>query len=241
MISGFSFGHNLIEAGYPFIEAIRAVQPFVEELVFVDMESTDDTRNVLQRLGVRILDSPWVCNEKPMNVAFRRHTECQGDTIIMFEADEVFDWTLLSTIAHMVQDAPLDLRVWRLQVSENFQRVKWYPHPVHRVFPRGGGSYVENPVIAPESIPVIPNDHGFLWDCSGCFRDNWKTRRRNHQAVWGAPRDVGVPAHFLEPTEIGDIDKWLAQPHWEWRNTPLAIPKILEPLVGMTSYRMSGR
>ena len=60
MISGFTFVHNGIEGGYPFMEAVRAVQPFVDEVVAVDAESTDGTREALARLPfVRVVDGPW--------------------------------------------------------------------------------------------------------------------------------------------------------------------------------------
>lgn len=238
MISSFTLVHDAILGGYPIAEAIAAVRPFVDEVVAVDMSSTDDTRALLERCADVVLDSPWDCNEKPMNVAFRLHTKCKGDTIIMHEADEVYDWTLVSTIAHLVKDAPLDLRVWRLQVAQNGQYLQWAPHPVHRVFPKGGGTYLDNPVLGGEDIPVIPPDQGYLWDLTCWFRDCYQARRKAHGECFGPQRNVLAREHFLLPAEVNDKTLWelLASPHWEAKASPFNLPKIVIPLVGMTRY-----
>jgi len=41
-VSGFTFGHNLVEGGYPLVEALLSVYPYVSEMVAVDIESTDN-------------------------------------------------------------------------------------------------------------------------------------------------------------------------------------------------------
>jgi hypothetical protein len=242
-ISGFTFCHNAIEGGYPVKEAVMAVHPFADEVVAVDMESTDGTRALLESLPCRVLDSEWGEDnwkldrgDQVLVKAFRKHLECAGDAIILFEADEVWDWTLLREAVRLVRAGVPDLAVHRLQLSQNFQRCQWYPHTVHRVFPKGGGSYEQNPVKHPAWVPVLGPEHGFVWDVSGCFRDCWAARRRNQGELWGGARALRVAQHFAEPNEYADEAAFLAEPQWEWGRSPFALPKCLERHVGKTRY-----
>jgi len=237
-VSAFTFVHNSLLGGYPVAEAIAAVRPFVDEVVAVDMASTDGTRALLERHADEVYESPWDCEGKPMDRAFLLHVRCAGDTILMFEADEIFDPRLAETCCRMARQGPLDLRVWRVQVSQNGQRLAWAPHPVHRVFPRGVGTYLENPVVAPDNIPVVPPEHGYLWDLTAWFRDCWRDRRRAHSEVWGRQRNVMPREHFLQSAELDDagMEAALAEPHWEAKASPFALPDVVKLLVGMTRY-----
>ena len=243
MISGFSFIHNAITGGYPIVEAVRAVQPYVDEVVVVDMASTDGTRDVLQALGVRILDGEWGNQAgETLKRAHSRHTECHGDVIIHFEGDEVYDPYLVWWLIELIEQGQRDIAVWRLQVEQNFQRIRWYPEPVHRVFPRG--SVIKEGHTTdrhPESIKAMP-DCGFLWDCTNCFRDNWRARVKAQAELWDeASAYRAVQVHFSYPIELQGkrmLDAFLNQPHWEWTHTPLAIPDNLRHLVGMTKYEV---
>ena len=243
-ISGFCFVHDALAGGYPVDCAIRAVQPFVDEVVAVDMESTDGTRELLGRLPCRVLDSEWgednwkqERGDQVLVKAFRRNVECQGDVIVMFEADEVYDWTLLQEVVRLVRaEGKRDLVVWRLQLEQNFQRCRWWPRTVHRIFPKGEGSYDLNPVFHGAGIEAVGPEHGFLWDVAACFRDNWAARRRNQAELWRESRNLRVAQHFAEPNEYQDEAAFLAEPQWTWTRTPFAIPKVLEPHVGRTRY-----
>jgi hypothetical protein len=239
-ISGFTFVHNGFEGGYPFREAVRAVLPFVDEVVAVDAASDDGTREALLKLGCRVLDAEW--GDRAGETLARLHAmnaECRGDVVLHFEADEVWDWGLASEAVHRVmQGQGQDFAVLRLQVEQNFQRVRWYPWPVHRVFPRGSVRKVGETTDRAGEATLIGAAHGFVWDCTNCFRDNWVARLRNQSALRGGePLNLlAVPGHANEPVRADDVEAFLAQPHWEWKGTPLAVPPLLRPLVGMTRY-----
>lgn len=240
MISGFSFIHNAIAGGYPIVEAVRAVQPHVDEVVVVDCASTDGTRDVLQALGVRILDGEWGNQAgETLKQAHARHTECQGDVILHFEADEVYDPRLVIRIVELVDQGHQDIAVQRIQVEQNFQRVRWYPELVHRVFPRGSVIKVGHTTNMHRLASTIGMNFGFLWDVTNCFRDNWRARIKAQAELWEEePAYRVVPFHFKEPIRMdeADLDLFLSQPHWEWTATPMAIPENLRHLVGMTKY-----
>lgn len=240
-ISGFTFGHNLIEGGYPILEAVNAVRPYVDEVVAVDIESTDDTPRILRRICNRVLTSTWDGRDTTPR-AFLKHVECNGDIIIFFEADEVYDDKLLSEALWAIERGHFNLGVWRIQLSQNFQRCRQYPIPVHRIFPKGGGSYHLHPTNLPENsrseITIMPQSAGYLWDCSNVFRDNWLQRKKNQAEIWGEPRHLMVAGHFTEPNEISEAEELerLNEEHWTWTHTPFNLPEVLRPLVGRTKY-----
>ena len=243
MISGFTWVHDGISGGYPFVEAISAVRPYVDEVVAVDAESTDDTRRVLDKLCETVLTSPWSGRDTSSN-AFLKHLECKGDTIIFFEADEVYDEGLLKEIVWYLARGASHLAVYRLQLEQNFQRCREYPIPVHRIFPKGQGTYHLHPTIYPKNlnVQIIPAaGNGYLWDCSGNFRDNWVQRKRNQSQIWGDPRHLMVSGHFAEPNEISEVREMimLDEPHWTWTETPFKIPQILRKHLGQTKYEVT--
>lgn len=238
-VSGFTFVHNALEGGYPIQEAIQVVEPIVEEMVVVDMQSTDGTRDILEAFGCRILNGVW--NGKAGETLAQAHAlyrECRGDIIIHFEADEVWDPFLLGHCLKYIRAGRSDLTVWRLQVEQNFQRIRWYPELVHRVFLRDSGTVKVGHTTNrhEEAISLRPED-GFLWDCTNCFRDNWKARIEAQAELWAEdPQFRRVPLHFSEAVQPQNLEEFLSQSHWTWKATPLAIPEILKPLVGMTRY-----
>lgn len=240
-ISGFTFGHNLITGGFPFVEAISAVKPYVDELIAVDIESTDGTKDVLLKLCDKVLTSPWGGRDTTPN-AFLKHVECSGEVIIFFEADEVYDDSLLKAVKWMIGAGHTNLGVYRLQLEQNFQKCRQYPLPVHRIFTKGAGTYHVHPTIYPENaripLEVIPPEFGYLWDCSNVFRDNWQQRKATQSEIWGEPRHLMVAEHFTEAVEISqeeEIER-LKAPCWEWVSTPFNVPTILKPLIGKTKY-----
>lgn len=237
-ISGFTFGHNLVEGGFAFVEAILSVYPYVSEMVSVDIESTDNTRHVFEQLGCRILDGK-LNGTDTVNDAFKLHTACQGDLIIFFEADEVFDERPLDAISWAIDRGKRDIAVYRIQVTQNFQRIREYPIPVHRIFPNGGGSYVQHPTRLPDyPVHVLPPGAGYLWDCSNVFVGNWKTRKANQAKFFGQPRNIYVPGHFTEHFEFwsNQEDEELRADYWRWATSPFKLPDILRPLVGQAVY-----
>lgn len=240
-VSGFSFVHNALTGGLPIIEAVEAIRDYVDDITIVDMQSTDQTPQILRKLGVRVVESPWPWGDNPrdtLHIAFQKHIACGGEVIIFFEADEVYEDRLLQAIRWQIERGQRDIAVWRLQLEANFQRCRWYPVPVHRVFPKGGGSYIEHPTHCPDHAHILPPAAGFLWDISNCFRDNWFGRKHNQSEIFGEPRSLMVPEHFTEPVEISMVEEEvrLGEAYWQWTETPFAIPNVLRPLVGVTNY-----
>jgi len=258
-ISGFTFIHNAIKSGYPIIEAIRAVQPYVDEICVVDMQSTDSTRQVLEQLANSCVDGgkrPTTCDCAPIKIldgywgnqagetlrqAHSMYKHCSGDIIIHFEGDEVYEPELLENIIYLIAQGVKDIAVHRLQLEQNFQRCRWYPEPVHRVFSRLSHTRKEGHITDRHGqATVLGPDNGYLWDITNCFRDNWLYRVRKQAELWNKePQYIMTPIHSCLPADLSEIDaqRWLyGGRHWEWTSTPFAIPDILKPLVGKVKY-----
>ena len=258
-VSGFTFIHNAIESGYPIIEAIRAVQPYVDEIVIVDCISTDGTGKLLEQLKsqslmvqksdnkyfetpIRIIPGLWGNQAgETLRQAHAKYIECTGDVIIHFEGDEVYSPELIENIIHLIGQGVHDISVHRLQLEQNFQRCRWYPEPVHRVFPRLSHTRKEGHTTGRHELAtVLPPESGLLWDITNCFRDNWLNRVNKQAELRAAePQYLMVPLHAIHKAELNEIEaqRWIyAGRHWEWKSTPFDIPEILRPLVGMVKY-----
>lgn len=238
--SGFTFVHNAFTGGYPIREAIGAVAPYVDEVVAVDMQSTDGTRKLLENLGCRIIDGEWGTKaEGTLQKNHGLHVDCRHDNIIHFEADEVWDDLLLD---YAVLEETKNALCYRVQVEQNFQRMRWAHHKVHRIFQRGkatkdmnrGHTTVEHDTVG----WCIPPDFGLIWDCTYCFRDNWKGRAEQNAKLWGEEPQYKrcTPEHFLYPPMVDDVEAFLCEEHWKFRASPFQLPHVLRPLVGKTKY-----
>ena len=241
-VSGFTFVHNAIENGYPLTEAIWSVIDTVDEMVVVDMESTDGTVTLLERLGVRVLHGEWIpgAGGACLAKAHEMHVECKEPVILHFEADEVFGSSLSRTVAKMIAAGHTSLAVYRLQLEQNFQRCRWYPSEVHRVFPRGTvqkqghttkqhWEYLDPPVF-------VPPEAGYLWDFPSMCRGDWIPRMKVQAELWGhEPKFKLVPYHFNEPvTELTEkeAEEYIRDPIWQWKMTPFRIPRLMEGYLG---------
>lgn len=243
-ISGFSMIHNAIDSGYPIIEAVWAIADYVDEVVVVDMASTDETREVLSKLGVRIIDGQWGNKAgQTLGAAYDLHCQCTYDTILHFEADEVYDETLADELTYQIVCGKENIGVWRLQVEQNFQRCRWYPEVVHRVFKKGTmrkDGHTTDYHTQKHALDVVNPIYGYLWDCTNIFRNSWFRRVEKQAELWNEiPRYRMVPKHFMQDINLHREAAFytLNEEHWTFDTTPFDLPVILGPLVGYEDYR----
>lgn len=250
-ISGFTFVHNAIESGYPIFEAIAAIENYVDEIVIVDMQSTDDTRGLLEKcldniesdyFNIHILDGQWGNQAgETLKQAHSLYKECSGDIILHFEADEVYDDRLLKDIVRLVNEHKpiIDIAVHRLQLEQNFQRCRWYPELVHRVFPRDSNTVKDGHTTNRHNNAYKMGSHyGFLWDITNCFRDNWLNRVMKQAELRNSePNYLMAERHITQLIDTkNEALRQLNDSRWTWKATPFDIPDVLKPLVGVTKY-----
>lgn len=252
-ISGFTFIHNGVAGGYPFVEAIEAIANYANEIVVVDMESTDQTRQVLEQLhhkhDLSIIDGKWAPGTAGacLAAAHSMYGKCVGDVVWHFEADEVYESSLATAILAEIRRRSVlglgnySIDVLRLQVSQNFQRCRWYPEYVHRVWANVPGVVKQGQttnIDMPLRHSISPR-HGYLWDCTNCFRDDFMQRIEQQAELWGAgPNYLMVPLHATHAVVL-DHDKVIEElkdERWTWKRSPFDLPSSLSALVGITSY-----
>lgn len=240
-ISGFSYVHNALDGGYPIVEVVRAIEPFVDEFVVVDADSTDDTRKILSELGVTVISAPWggMAGETLRRLHSMHADICKYDIIIHAEADEVWEHGLLVNTVKLLRDhAELtDYGAFRIQVEQNFQRIREYPTPVHRVYKRGSVIKDGRSTNRHNEAHIMPQQLGMIWDVTNCFRDCWENRVKQNAELWGEEEQYRrVPRHFVEDHKITNIAAFLKQDHWTFTHTPIRVPPPLLKLVGQTRY-----
>lgn len=252
-VSGFTFIHNALESGYPIAEAISAVRPHVDDMTVVNMESTDRTLELLHALASmgdidNIVSGKWTPGGAGECLRWNHelNVRCKHDLIWHFEADEVFDDSLASEVARRIAIGDVDIAVWRLQVEQNFQRCRWYPTPVHRIFHKGRATKDGETTIQHRKccrpIHIISSEYGFLWDITNVFRDNWRRRADKNAELWGHRfasyqfTENHSALGFRKIHTDEDIASFLADERWLWNTSPFQLPDILKPLVGVARY-----
>lgn len=247
-ISGFTFVHNALEGGYPIREAVNAVRPYVGEVVVADLESNDGTLAFLKKLDVRVVCGRWD-NRGGITLAagHAMNILCRNRMIVHFEADEVFDDDLIQNVATEIKGGNENIAVHRIQLEQNFQRCRWYPTPVHRVFPRGsvqkdGETTVQHNKAKKihSQAMALPVEAGLLYDITNCFRDNFLGRIKNQAKLRRSPQQFLLTNFHINLPHLRDeseVTTELGKEYWLWKTTPFRLPKILQPLVGQTKYQ----
>ena len=137
-----------------------------------------------------------------------------------------------------------NILVYRLQIEQNFQRIRWYPELVHRIFTKGStqkdGHTSKQHHNGLTNYEILGPDKGFLWDITNCFKWNWLNRVNQQAELWNEePQYKMVGLHSFN-TILGDeCLKNLGAEHWTWTTTPFNIPEILKPLVGKKRYEIN--
>ena len=260
-ISGCTFIRDTIVGAFCLFESMASLLPFVDDMHILDLGSTDGTKELVQEIAdanPRVslwhgqfskIDAGAFADAANDCIALVGH-----DNVLFWQADEIWHEDLLLRMEERFKNGEFDLSFWRYQLRDNFQKMKWPPHPVHRVGYRkegkfnfvndgmnsdrtwdarlcseyDGGYFLKWGQMDPLTIPV--ND--MIMDVSlvGAFRENIVRRRQLHAPMWHEP-----------PTIEGmDADRWykaaLENPDWTKQDTPYDIPAIMRWHVGRVQY-----
>lgn len=267
-ISACVFIRNNFQGAFCLLESMAMLLPVVSEFIVMDLGSDDSTLEVLQQLSfenkkVKLVQGVFEYNDAGIfaKLANDLIAMCSYPHVLYYQSDEVWHESLVKLMVERFRNNQYDLAFWRIQFQENFQKVKWYPHPVHRVGPKDnfvfdGDGMNSNRVFG---CPVCSNyDMGWFtkWgdigkanpldlpvnemitDVSmiGAFLGNIPDRRRLHAPFW---HEQPTLKRLEDGREI-PVDEWykeeLRNDNWFKTSTIFDIPKTLKYHLGKQRY-----
>lgn len=260
-LSACVFIKDTFTGAFCLFESIASLLPFSDEFIVMDLGSTDGTLDYLQEIEAANPKVKLITGKFPTidagafaTLANDLIAECKNNNVLYYQADEIWHPDLLRLMAQEFEQGNFDLSFWRIQYRDNFQRVKWFPHPVHRVGQKGsfnfvgdgmttdrtwnaklcsnynGGYFTQWGEMGQEGIK--PYVHEMIMDVSlvGGFRDNIIERRALHAPFWHEePTIEGKPAKQWEAEAVANGD-------WVRTDTPYNLPQIMRFHVGKTRY-----
>jgi len=267
-VSGCTIIRDAMTGAFCLFESMATMLPLVDDMHVMDMGSTDRTLDLLYEIAfankrIHIHEKKYVW-ENPIVLANASNdviTLAQHDNVLFWQADEIWHENLVQSMFNMFALDLYNMIFWRYQLRDNFQKMHWLPHLVHRVGNRKNGmfEFVGDGMNTKHIIDVkvcgghhggwpqwsgkdpisilpanIPTQDMILDVCSlGAFRDNLLDRRRLHFPLWGE-------SHFT--IEGVNPDDWqrnaMANEDWTKTTTPFSIPKIMMYHVGKTRYHV---
>lgn len=135
--------------------AITSVVSLSDEIIVVDMKSTDRTRDIAKKLGARVFEHERTGYVEPArNFALRL---AKGDWILVLDADEEVSNSLKKELKSIVRDPKFDyFRLPRKNIifGKWIKHSRWWPDYNIRFFKKGSVSWDE--VI--HSVPMTVGD-----------------------------------------------------------------------------------
>lgn len=244
-------------------ESMASLLPFVDEYIVMDLGSTDGTYQILQSLAqhnrkIKIAIGRFEVIDAGVFATLANDLVrlCSNDTILYHQADEVWHPDLLRRMEQELNDGKHDLAFWRIQYRDNFQKVKWFPHLVHRVGKRDNFTFTGDGMTTNrtwdaricsqyggEYFPkwgemgqdgIKPFVDEMIMDVSlvGGFRDNIVQRRALHAPFWHEePTIEGKPAEQWKQEAMLNDD-------WIKTTSPYNLPPIMRYHIGKTQYQI---
>jgi hypothetical protein len=267
-ISGCVFIRNTFNGAFCLFESMHQLLPLCDEFIVMDLGSTDGTLEMLKEIEnvnpkVQVIENRFYYHDAAVFATLANDliAMCDYPNVLYYQADEVWHEVLVELTRQKLSEGNRDLSFWRYQLKHNFQDIKWFPHPVHRIGSRDNFEFVNdgmntNRVFDTTIVSNYNLGHFTQWgdkykhrsialptnemildvSLTGGFIDNIPDRRRMHLPFWNEP-DV-------MPADEGGIsvDNWYAQeskkPKWHLRSTKFNIPEIMRYHLGKTKYEL---
>lgn len=141
---------------------ITSIKDLASEIVVVDMESTDSTREVAKKHGAKVYNHPYTGYVEPArNFAIEK---AKGPWIFIIDADEEIPDNLAKKIKYLAKnpDGRDFFRIPRKNVifGQWIRHARWWPDHQIRFFRKGS-------VVWSEIIHSVSETHGVGWDLPG--------------------------------------------------------------------------
>ncbi len=267
-LSGCVFIKDTFKGAFCLFESMYQLLPLCDEFIVLDLGSTDGTIEVLKEIEARnpkvsIIEGQFHKQDASVfaDLANDLVGMCTYPNVLYYQADEIWHEDLIKLTRQALDKGKYDLSFWRVQLKYNFQRIKWFPHPVHRIAPKGEFEFVGDGMNTERTFDakMVSNyDMGNFpqWESNyrniasnlpinemildvsltGAFLDNIPDRRRMHLPFWHEG-DV-MPA---DEDGLG-IDDWYERqkdnPEWLRTETDFNIPEIMRYHLGKHKYEL---
>lgn len=250
-LGAFMIIKNGIKLGYPFVESIVSILPYVEEMTIVDGMSTDGTFEFLRKMReknrkIKCFQTAW--GESKTGSVMKNQTDlakniCSKDWLIYVQADEV----------------------WHPESAKNLKIYpKRYPKMLGFSFPFAHLSFLKwidynpaysNAIRLIRNLPEITSEHDAwtftipraqvkeislkfpIYHTGSASPYNALQKNINHAKLYPDLPDYQENAKkskLLLEKESYEIKK----PDSEyWKENPFPLPEILKPLVGCKEYK----
>lgn len=267
-LSGCVFVRDTFKGAFCLFESMHQLLPLCDDFTVMDLGSTDGTLEILKeienvnpKVSIIRYEFPYQDAAVFATLANDLVKACHHDNVLYFQSDEIWHQDLVRLTQKALDDGYNDLTFWRVQLKYNFQRIKWFPHPVHRVGPKDNFVFTNDGMNTArvfdtkmignyglgeftqwgdkyKDMPTALPTNEMILDVSltGAFLDNIPDRRRMHLPFWGEG-DV-MPA---DEDGLG-VDDWHRQqtdnPEWDRTYSNFDIPELMKFHLGKRNYQL---
>ncbi len=145
------FIKDCFKGAFCLFESMAQLMPLADEFIVMDLGSTDGTLEILQEIEtandkVRIVHDTFYKNDASVfaELANKVIAECNHSRILYYQSDEIWHENLIKLTKDALNQGLEDCSFWRYQLRHNFQIVKWYPRPVHRIGNKGSLTFLDD-------------------------------------------------------------------------------------------------